>query len=190
MAFQINEKMMASDRAIITRNKCEEDLLRSDAVKYKPGMIHYCSDTQKLWLSIEPTRVIDEQGVEHIRAFKEIGTISVTDSLKILLQSKEPDNIINDNTYWYQIDSTEDDYNILITERWTRIKTEDGRYIRITGEIETSSDILITEDELRIKTEDGQYIVVVMKELLPLLINDNKYLLNENNQVINVEVNK
>lgn len=188
MAFQINEKMMAANRAIITRNKCEEDLLRSDTVKYKPGMIHYCSDTQKLWLSIEPTKIIDKNGVEHIKTFKEIGTISVADSLKIILQSKKPDNVISENTYWYQIDSTDEDSNVLITERYTKIKTEDGRYIKVTGEIESNSDILITEDELRIKTEDGKYIVVIMKELLTLLVNDNKPLLNEKNQAITVEI--
>lgn len=69
MAFQINEKMMAHDRAIITRNKSERDLLGNDLIKFKPGMLHYVADTQKLWLSVEPT-IRDE--VKKSRAFIEI----------------------------------------------------------------------------------------------------------------------
>lgn len=188
MAFQIDEKMMAANRAIITRNKCEEDLLRSDTVKYKPGMIHYCSDTQKLWLSIEPTRIIDATGIEQIRTFKEIGTLSVGESLKIILQKREPENVINEDTYWYQLDSTEEESNILITESYVRIMTEDGRYIKIPDEIESDSDILITEDGLRIRTEDGRYIAVTMTELLPLIVKDNSPLVNENNLAITLQI--
>lgn len=73
MAFQINEKMMASDRAIITRNKTERDLLRTDSVKFKPGMIHYISENQKLWLSVEPKRIV-ENNKERIRTSLEIIT--------------------------------------------------------------------------------------------------------------------
>lgn len=188
MAFQIDEKMMAANRAIITRNKCEEDLLRNDTVKYKPGMIHYCSDTQKLWLSIEPTRVIDENGVEQIRTFKEIGTLSVGESLKIILQKREPENVISEDTYWYKIDSSEEESNVLITESYVRIMTEDERYIKIPDEVESDSDILITEDGLRIRTEDGRYIVVTMMELLPLLIDDNTPLVNENDLAITLQI--
>lgn len=56
MAFQIDEKMMASNRAIITRNLDEKDLLITDAIKFKPGMMHYISENQKLYLSIDPIR--------------------------------------------------------------------------------------------------------------------------------------
>lgn len=70
MAFQINEKMMASDRAIITRNKNENDLLITDSIKHKPGMMHYISDNQKMWLSVEPKRLEDNS----IRSFMEIIT--------------------------------------------------------------------------------------------------------------------
>lgn len=73
MAFQINEKMMAQDRAIITRNKTEQDLLSTDLVKFKPGMAHYVSDTQKLWLSVEPTKITDN-GVQKTRTFLEVIT--------------------------------------------------------------------------------------------------------------------
>lgn len=70
MAFQLNEKMMAPDRAIITRNKTEQDLLRTDVLKFKPGMAHYVSDNQKLWLSIEPKKMPDNS----IKTFLEIIT--------------------------------------------------------------------------------------------------------------------
>lgn len=188
MAFQIDEKMMAANRAIITRNKCEEDLLRNDTVKYKPGMVHYCSDTQKLWLSIEPTRVIDENGIEQIRAFKEIGTLSAGESLKIILQKKEPENVISEDTYWYQIDSTEQETAVLITESYFKVMTEDGRYIKIPDEVESDSEIMITEDGLRIRTEDGRYIVISRLELLPLLVDDNKPLVNESDLAITLQV--
>lgn len=188
MAFQIDEKMMASNRAIITRNKCEEDLLRNDTVKYKPGMIHYCSDTQKLWLSIEPTRVIDENGIEQIRTFKEIGTLSAGESLKIILKKDEPENVISENTYWYQIDNTEEDSTVLVTEGYTKIMTEDGRYIRVVDEIESDSEILITEDELRIKTEDGEYIVIERTEFLALLVEEDTPLTNEEDLPITIPV--
>lgn len=69
MAFQINEKMMAQDRAIITRNKKEQDLLSSDLIKFKPGMLHYVAENQKLWLSVEPTI---KDGMKKSRAFVEI----------------------------------------------------------------------------------------------------------------------
>lgn len=73
MAFQINEKMMAQDRAIITRNKIEQDLVRTDDVKFKPGMAHYVSENQKLWLSVEPKK-ITTNGVDKIRNFLEVIT--------------------------------------------------------------------------------------------------------------------
>lgn len=59
MAFQINEKMMAHNRAIITRNQTDRDLLGTDPIKFKPGMAHYISENQKLWLSVEPKRLPD-----------------------------------------------------------------------------------------------------------------------------------
>lgn len=70
MAFQINEKMMAHDRAIITRNKTERDLLKDDALRFKPGMAHYISENQKLLLSIEPRKLSDNS----VRKFLEIIT--------------------------------------------------------------------------------------------------------------------
>lgn len=70
MAFQINEKMMAHDRAIITRNKIERNLLKDDSIKFKPGMAHYISENQKLWLSVEPKKLPDNS----IRKFLEVIT--------------------------------------------------------------------------------------------------------------------
>ena len=59
MAFNINEKMMATDRAIITRNRQMSDLDRIDRYKFKPGMLHYVSEGQKLMLSTEPMKDLD-----------------------------------------------------------------------------------------------------------------------------------
>lgn len=70
MAFTLNEKMMATDRAIITRNRTGQDLLKTDVVKFKPGMIHYVSENAKLWLSIDPERLPNG----NIKTFKEIMT--------------------------------------------------------------------------------------------------------------------
>ena len=70
MAFQINEKMMAHDRAIITRNKTEKDLLKDDALRFKPGMAHYISENQKLLLSVEPKKLSDKS----VRKFLEVIT--------------------------------------------------------------------------------------------------------------------
>nr|DAV25108.1 MAG TPA: hypothetical protein [Caudoviricetes sp.] len=70
MAFQINEKMMAHDRAIITRNKTERDLMKDDVIRFKPGMAHYISENQKLFLSVEPKKLPNNS----IRKFLEVIT--------------------------------------------------------------------------------------------------------------------
>ena len=77
MAFQINEKMIAHDRAIITRNKTEADLLKDDVMRFKPGMAHYVSDTQKLWLSVEPKKV----GTKTTRSCLEVVTDTRLDTI-------------------------------------------------------------------------------------------------------------
>ena len=73
MAFQIDEKLMATNRAIITRNKIYADLEKIDSIKFKPGMIHYVAENQKLWLSIDPKNVV-ENGVTKTKTLVEILT--------------------------------------------------------------------------------------------------------------------
>ena len=40
MAFQFDEKLMAPNRAIITRNLTESDLFKQDPIKNKTVIIH------------------------------------------------------------------------------------------------------------------------------------------------------
>lgn len=58
MSFQFNEKMLAHDRALITRNLKFSDLSKTthdSYLKFKPGMLHYVAETKSLYLSIDPT---------------------------------------------------------------------------------------------------------------------------------------
>lgn len=73
MAFQIDENMMAPNRAIITRNKIMDDLLSVNPLKNKPGMMHYVSKDKKLWLSIEPYKTM-ESNLETTKTLYEVIT--------------------------------------------------------------------------------------------------------------------
>lgn len=73
MAFQIDENMMAPNRAIITRNKIMDDLLSVNPLKNKPGMMHYVSKDKKLWLSIEPYKIM-ESNLETTKTLYEVIT--------------------------------------------------------------------------------------------------------------------
>lgn len=51
MAFNLDEKFIANNRAIITRNDVLDDV-RNNYLNYRPGMIHYISQNKSLWLSV------------------------------------------------------------------------------------------------------------------------------------------
>lgn len=130
MSFQLDEKMMAENRAIITRNKTESDLFVDDKIKFKPGMIHYVSDTDNLFLSIKPniledgtlktiTKVILEKDLDEIinnilknisfseKQKDEIKTIAIQNN-NVILSEEEPDTDI-DNFFWFEIIEEEEE---------------------------------------------------------------------------------
>lgn len=107
MAFQIDEKLISSDRALITRNKKYTDLLGTDALKFKPGMIHYTADSQKLWLSVDPYVTSDgkvEKLVE-ISLVKPGAPIRQSDHIDIALSTTEPRLEYGNKSFWYEVTS-------------------------------------------------------------------------------------
>ena len=74
MAFQFDEKLMAPNRAIITRNLTESDLFEQDPIKNKPGMMHYVEDSCKLFMSIKPITYEDLEGNKITKNYAEIIT--------------------------------------------------------------------------------------------------------------------
>lgn len=130
MSFQLDEKMMAENRAIITRNKTESDLFVDDKIKFKPGMMHYVSDTDNLFLSIKPmvledgtlktiTKVILEKDLDEIinnilknvsfseKQRDEIKTIAIQNN-NVILSKEKPDTDI-DNFFWFEIIEEEEE---------------------------------------------------------------------------------
>lgn len=83
MAFQFDEKLMAPNRAIITRNLTEKDLEEQDPIKNKPGMMHYIADSRKLFLSIAPIKYTNLDGSEIVKNFIEIKTELNDDSSEL-----------------------------------------------------------------------------------------------------------
>jgi hypothetical protein len=167
VGFQIDEKMIASDRAIITINKTETDLIRDDIVKFKPGMIHYIEDAERLLLSITPEKEY-VKGDPVVKAFTEILTNkAITDYPKIILQETMPDSSLygdKENVFWYEILSTEEDVSndpVLITESGYRILTLDNKYI-VPDALDDSGlvdNTLVTEDGIAIVTEDDSLLI-------------------------------
>lgn len=68
MGFGIDERMLSHDRALITRNNDISDLDMADRMKYKPGMMHYIENQERLMLSVKPFK--DNNGIT--KYFKEI----------------------------------------------------------------------------------------------------------------------
>ena len=83
MAFDIDEKMISHDRAIITRNLQEKDLNNSDPVKFKPGMIHYISNKRKLYLSVEPYIGLNNKQLSVVEIITNLNLSKTIDELKI-----------------------------------------------------------------------------------------------------------
>lgn len=73
MGFQIDETCMAPNRAIITRNRIEEDISMVNPVKNKPGMMHYVISSRRLWLSVDP-HSINEDGIDKTKVLYEVIT--------------------------------------------------------------------------------------------------------------------
>lgn len=163
MAFQIDEKLLAANRAIITRNKTEKDLIRDDIAKFKPGMIHYIEDNDKLLLSIAPEKIY-ENGEPKVRAFTEILTnIAVKDYPIILMQKEQPTELQarKDNTFWYEIvgyEGEESDAQVLVTEAEFRILTGDYKYL--VPDVNKTAKNLATIDGEKLMSIEGDYLTI------------------------------
>ena len=83
MAFQFDEKLMAPNRAIITRNLTLKDLEEQDPIKNKPGMMHYIQDSRRLFLSISPIKYTGINGEVITKSFIEIKTELNDDSSEL-----------------------------------------------------------------------------------------------------------
>ena len=104
MAFQFDEKLMAPNRAIITRNLTLKDLEEQDPIKNKPGMMHYIQDSRRLFLSISPIKYTGINGEVITKSFIEIKTELLSTKLPTALNwGEENTNIIwnmtTDQTY-------------------------------------------------------------------------------------------
>lgn len=101
MGFQIDEKLMSPNRAIITRNKTKEDIEKEISVTHKPGMLHYVAKDTKLWLSIDPRKAMDETGQEKVINLIEIMTENnFTGRLDgVVFRTGGPANAINNQFY-------------------------------------------------------------------------------------------
>lgn len=171
MSFQIDENLMAPNRAIITRNKIYDDLISVNPIKNKPGMMHYISKDKKLWLSVDPHKVV-ENSLEKTKNLYEV----ITD--KRLKEEFEP---MASKDYVSQkieefLSEVPPDLNLSIYATQNDLSS---KVDKIAGKNLSSNDFT---NELKMKLE-GLYNYQLPSSLDPSIISQsNNYLFVTNNE--------
>lgn len=171
MSFQIDENLMAPNRAIITRNKIYDDLLSVNPIRNKPGMMHYISKDKRLWLSVDPHKVV-ENSLEKTKNLYEV----ITDKrLKEEFEIMASKSYVAQKIEEYLSEVPPDlDLSIYATYNDLSLKVD-----KVAGKNLSTNDFT---NELKIKLE-GLYNYQLPSSLDPSIISQsNNYLFVTNNE--------